>query len=100
VYVGCSGPGGGAPGSVFALDVNSGSFVWSAATLGPVVYPPSLAEDRGSPGSFGTVLVGCGSGTLYALEGASGQHVWALHGYCVPATALVVMAPFDVVVVG
>ncbi len=99
VYFGFSGPNN-VGGGVVALLAADGTFVWSVATVGPVTSTPSLAVNNAAPSLYGTVLVGCMAGKLYALDGASGDHVWVRDLGTGVTSTVVVMAQLDMAVFG
>jgi outer membrane protein assembly factor BamB len=59
---------GGSDGIVRALDAASGSPAWKAYTAGPILFPPSIHDDR--------LFVGSGDGWIYAFEAATGKPLW------------------------
>ena len=55
-------------GQVRALDAATGDLVWTFATAGPIMQPPSLWRGR--------AFVGSGDGHVYALDAATGRLLW------------------------
>lgn len=61
---------GGADGHVFAVDAETGEFLWKFKTEGPVVGAPVAHE--------GLVYAGSTDKRLYALNARTGEKVWTL----------------------
>jgi outer membrane protein assembly factor BamB len=59
---------GGSDGVVRSLDADSGRQLWKAYTAGPILFPPTIDQNR--------LFAGSGDGWIYAFEAATGQRLW------------------------
>jgi len=59
---------GSGDSQVYALDLKSGTKLWSFKTGGPVEAPPLALNGR--------IFVGSQDGNLYALDATTGTQVW------------------------
>ncbi len=68
-------------GNLYALDLATGSSVWTYAT-GAAVPEPNLGIDLGITGSAavadGVVYVGDASATVHAVDAATGSEIWSV----------------------
>lgn len=59
---------GSRDGAIRALDAKTGDVRWTTYTGGPLLYPPSFADQR--------FYAGSGDGHVYCLDAASGKVLW------------------------
>lgn len=58
----------GSDGTVRAFNAATGETVWKAYTAGPILFPPTIHENR--------LFIGSSDGWLYAFEAATGKQLW------------------------
>jgi N-acetylneuraminic acid mutarotase len=77
VYFASRAFGGGSPGTLWCLLIGDGSLTPCAPTA-PGAWPQVLGDIDGSPTlRNGVVYVGANDGTVYAVDGATGQINWS-----------------------